>query len=264
MNSPGRRLLNVFQSFHRLFLYCGIDPVGLLRLRHLGKFLSDWRKYQRSNPEPAFRIELESLFPILGDFHSNAGEVLDDYFHQDLWAARKIYRARPARHVDIGSRIDGFIAHLLVFMPVEYVDIRPLLHPVKDLTVIQSDATSLSMYSDNSIPSLSSLHVAEHFGLGRYSDPIDPTACFAFMSSLARVLAPGGRLYFSAPMGRERVEFNAHRVFALQTVLSRFSALKLLSFSFVDDSGRLHEKADTQDFPHQSQYACGLFEFTKE
>ena len=264
MNLPGRRLRNVLRSFHRLFLYCGFDPQGLLRLRHLGKFLSDWRKYQRSNTVPSFRIQLESLCPILGDFHGSAGEVLDDYFHQDLWAARKIYRARPPRHVDIGSRIDGFIAHLLVFMPVEYVDIRPLPHPVKDLAVIQSDATWLSMFSDDSIPSLSSLHVGEHFGLGRYSDPIAPMACFAFMSSLARVLAPGGRLYFSTPVGRERVEFNAHRVFALPTVLSHFNTLKLLSFSYVDDLGRLHEDADPRDFPQQSQYACGLFEFTKE
>ncbi|HWF86113.1 MAG TPA: hypothetical protein VG222_14745 [Vicinamibacterales bacterium] len=48
------------------------------------------------------------------------------YFHQDLWVAKRIYAARPAAHVDIGSRIDGFVAHLLTFMPVTVIDVRPL------------------------------------------------------------------------------------------------------------------------------------------
>ncbi len=48
------------------------------------------------------------------------------YFHQDLWAAKKIFKRRPMTHVDIGSRVDGFVAHLLVFMPVTAVDIRYL------------------------------------------------------------------------------------------------------------------------------------------
>jgi len=209
------------------------------------------------------RIRLESLWPILSDYDESAGATTDYYFHQDLWAARKIYAVKPSRHVDIGSRIDGFVAHLLVFMPVEYVDIRPLPEPVRGLAVTLADATSLEMFSDNSLSSLSSLNVAEHFGLGRFSDPIDPMACFTFMKSLARVLAPGGRLYISTPVGRERVEFNAHRVFALQTVLSSFSGLQLVEFSYVDDYGHLHETVHPHEFPEETNFACGLFEFTK-
>lgn len=237
-----------------------VQPVSLAVLKRL---LSDWNKYEELNTVSSLRIAPDSLYPILDDFDAPAGD-LSDYFYQDLWASRKVFEARPPRHVDVGSRIDGFIAHLLTFMPVEYVDIRVLDRPVRNLTTIVTDATSLEAFPDDSIGSLSSLNAAEHFGLGRYSDPIDPMACFRFISALSRVLAPTGRLYFSVPLGRERVEFNGHRVLALPTILSGFGNLNLLSFSYVDDSGCLHEDVKPEVFPCDSAYCCGLFEFTKE
>jgi hypothetical protein len=147
-------------------------------------------------------------------------------------------------------------------MPVTVVDIRPLESNIQGLTFLQDDATKLSKLPSNSIHSLSSLHVAEHFGLGRYSDPIDPEACFRFMESLERVLAPGGRLYFSVPVGHERVEFNAHRIFSPKTILNRFSSLRLESFSYVGDDDVLYLDT-TPDLMPASSFACGLFLFTK-
>jgi Caenorhabditis protein of unknown function, DUF268 len=241
----------------------GFHPRILLRsLAAAPTFLSDWFKYQRLNSTPQFRLKLRDAFPILTDRHASAGLADGVYFHQDLWAARKIFQKRPRGHVDIGSRVDGFVAHILAFMPVTIVDIRPLISKVQGLTFLQDDATLLSMLADNSVSSLSSLHAAEHFGLGRYSDPIDPDACFKFMDSLQRVLALDGKLYFSVPVGRERVEFNAHRVFSPGTILARFSKLKLDSFSYVGDDGSLYENTAPLDLPN-SEMACGLFEFTK-
>jgi Caenorhabditis protein of unknown function, DUF268 len=205
---------------------------------------------------------MRNIFPILSDKRDSAGLAGGHYFHQDLWAAKKIFQRRPVKHIDIGSRVDGFVAHVLVFMPVTAVDIRNLESNIDGLTFLQDDATELERIPSDSIDSLSTLHVAEHFGLGRYSDPIDPNACFKFMSSLQRVLAPGGRLYFSVPIGRERLEFNAHRVFAPKTILSTFSDLQLLSFSFVGDDGNLYKDIDPLGIP-ESNLACGLFEFTK-
>jgi len=83
------------------------------------------------------------------------------------------------------------------------------------------------------------------------------------MQALARVLAPGGRLYFSVPIGRERVVFNAQRVFAPRTVVDAFSALKLVTFSAVSRSGDLEEDI-APDSIMAENYSCGLFEFTKE
>jgi len=164
----------------------------------------------------------------------------------------------------VGSRVDGFIAHLLVFMPVTVVDVRPLESKVTGLQFMRGDATSLDGWADNSVPSLSSLHAVEHFGLGRYGDRLDPGGSARAMAALARVVAPGGRLYFSVPIGVERVEFNAHRVFAPETILRTFAEhrLRLAAFSAVDDRGFLIPSADPLSFA-RARYSCGLFEFTK-
>jgi len=186
----------------------------------------------------------------------------DTIFFRICGQPKKIYNAQPTRHVDIGSRIDGFIAHLLVFRSVEVIDIRPLKSNIPGLTFVQENATDLFRFKDNSLESISSLHAIEHFGLGRYGDPLDPDACFKAMDALARVLQPGGRLYFSVPIGIERVEFNAHRVFAPETILKTFQRLDLLSFGAVDDMGSFHPTAHPEDFSG-ADFSCGFFEFTK-
>ncbi len=243
--------------------FTGFDSKILRRsFRGFPSFLRDIRRYNRMNSNPSFRITFNDLFPILTDKVEEAGTIGGHYFHQDLWAARKIWQRKPEQHIDIGSRIDGFITHVLVFMPVTVVDIRPIRSTVSGLTFLQDDATELAQFPSNSVQSLSSLHVAEHFGLGRYSDPIDPNACFKFMRALERVLAPNGRLYFSVPVGRERVEFNANRVFAPQTILDSFPSLKLLSLSAVGDDGNFYENADLAAAA-KYELGCGLFEFTK-
>ncbi len=243
--------------------FSGFYPRTLVRtLRSLPSFLRDVGQYQRMNPPQGFRISFRNLFPILTDRAASAGITGDHYFLQDLWAARKIFELKPREHLDIGSRIDGFVAHLLAFRSVTVMDIRPLENNISGLTFLCDDATQMTQVQTNSIESLSSLHVAEHFGLGRYGDPVDPHACFRFMSSLERVLAPGGRLYFSVPVGRERVEFNAHRVFSPKTILEAFPALQLVSFSYVSDDGRFCENQPPLYLP-ESELACGLFEFTK-
>lgn len=214
------------------------------------------------NPPDGFQIRPANLFPILNDKTANAGSTTDHYFHQDLWAARKIFARNPKSHLDVGSRVDGFVAHVLAFREITVMDIRPLDSEIPGLTFLCDDATEMNRIESNTVESLSSLHAAEHFGLGRYGDPIDPHACFRFMASLQRVLAPGGRLYFSVPLGRERVEFNAHRVFAPNTILQAYSQLELVSFSFIGDDGKLYVDCDPLSLP-ESEFACGLFEFTK-
>ncbi len=226
------------------------------------RFLSSLRTYRQSAHDDRFGAHLSNLNPILHEFNSEAGVASGHYFFQDIWAARKIYSARPERHLDIGSRIDGFIAHVLIFMPVTLIDIRPLKSNVEGLSFLQSDATTLEGIEDNSVESISILHAVEHFGLGRYGDPIAGDAYFHVMRSLARVLQPGGRLYFSTPVGKERLEFNAHRVFAPQTILEIFHDLQLVSFAAIDDEDRFLPVATPVQFGN-AQFSCGLFEFTK-
>jgi SAM-dependent methyltransferase len=231
--------------------------------RAWARFLKTAREYAAASSNGDFPLRVSKLRPIVNEYRQAAGDARGHYFFQDLWAARKIYDAQPREHTDIGSRVDGFIAHLLVFMPVRVVDIRPLKSTVTGLTFVCADATDLREFADDSVESLSSLHAIEHFGLGRYGDPVSPNAYATAMSTLARVLRPGGRLYFSVPIGIERLEFNAHRVLSPQRVLRIFQSLELISFCAVDDAGDFLENIDPGQLAG-SNYSCGLFEFTKD
>src|SRR5260370_42408254 len=124
-------------------------------------------------------------------------------------------------------------------MDADVVEARPPTSSVDRLRFIRADGARLAPFGDGTVESISSLHAVEHFGLGRYGDPIDPNACHDAMRSFVRVLKPGGWLYFSVPIGSERLEFNAQRVFAPHTMIKSLNDLDMRSFSAVDDQGDL-------------------------
>lgn len=227
------------------------------------RFVRTLEQYHAASSRSPFPLTGCDLYPVFLDFSANAGQVSGHYFFQDLWAARKIFERRPEHHIDVGSRIDGFIAHLLTFMPVTVLDVRPLTSSVQGLDFVCADATNLDGFQDRSVDSVSTLHAVEHFGLGRYGDPVDPDGWRKAMFALQRVLRPGGRLYMSVPVGRERLCFNAHRIFSPMRVLDTVADLDLVSFAGVDDSGRFLDDVKPEELANQ-EYACGLFEFTKE
>jgi SAM-dependent methyltransferase len=224
--------------------------------------MRDARAYRDApRTDASFAFTWDEIQPMLADFTEQAGHAGGHYFHQDLWAARRIFAVRPSTHVDVGSRIDGFVAHLLTFMPVTVVDIRPLEHVVAGLTFVRGDVCAMRMFGDASIRWLSSLHAIEHIGLGRYGDPVAPDAWRGALTECQRVLAPGGHFYFGTPVGRERLNFNSGRVFDPRTIMAAVPRLRLASFSAVDDRGVLIEGAEPAAFA-TADYACGLFEFT--
>ena len=221
--------------------------------------------YQKLNKRKNFEIQEDDMWPVIGDKYAENG-VMGNYFWQDLWAANKIIKSGVKEHYDIGSRVDGFIAHLLAAdIKVNVIDIRPFPAEVDNLYTIVDDATTLNQFEENSIDSMSALCSLEHFGLGRYGDPINPEACFMCFEQIQRKMKPGGNLFLSLPVGRERVEFNAHRVFYAETVKECFSKMQLLEFSCtaegkIEYSPQLH-KYDTDG--HHGDYRYGLFHFIK-
>lgn len=187
--------------------------------------------YSRLNRRCSFEYNEENKFVVVRDRYDNAGTI-SSYFWQDLWAAQKICIEKPKMHFDIGSRVDGFISHLLSFkQSVTQIDIRPLNVAVDNYYFIQGDATNLNGIPDNSIDSISALCSLEHFGLGRYGDDIDPDACFKCFQAITSKVRHGGKLYLSVPIGKEHIEFNAHRVFYARTIVNEFSEFNLVEFS---------------------------------
>jgi hypothetical protein len=102
--------------------------------------------------------------------------------------------------------------------------------------------------------------VAEHIGLGRYRDKIAPNGTEKCLDELERVLAQGGQLLFSMPIGRERVEFNAQRIWHPLRPVDQFRSLALQEFSVVTDDNIFLEKVRPEEFAAQ-KYACGLYLF---
>ena len=229
-------------------------------------FVLDYMRF-RSFRNDEFPIK--RIFPCLEDKRDEGGTAKGDYFNQDLLVARRIFENRPNRHIDVGSRIDGFVAHVAAFREIEVVDIRPLSVKVKNISFVQTDfSAELDAGLKGKYDSVSSLHAIEHFGLGRYGDPIGPDAWKSGVNNLKMMVASRGRLYFSVPIGPQRIEFNAHRVFSIKTVIGVFeNEFELVHFSYVDDRGELHENVEMTDDGMANNfgcsYGCGIFEFIK-
>lgn len=257
-----RDLRDVYFLFSRVFF----DPISAGNraagtIRALPIYGANLTRYVRNNIRPSLRFRLRDAWFHTYDRFSAAGPLTAHYFWQDLWAATNLFDSGVRRHVDVGSRIDGFISHMLPFCDVTYVDIRPLDVTWPKFRFQQGSIVSMP-FADGVVESLSSLHVIEHVGLGRYGDPVDAEGPWKAARELTRVLAPGGKLLIGVPVGRERVCFDAHRIFAPETVREMFGELALVEFSFINDRNRFIKNAQFSE-GRDAYYGCGLFEFTK-
>jgi hypothetical protein len=206
-------------------------------------------------------VKLRDTYPCL--FDKTAQTSVDShYFYQHIWAFEKIYNLKPEVHIDVGSNVD-FVGLLSVITKVRFIDIRPL--DVSNVPSIESVKGSILEMpcEDESLESVSCLHVAEHIGLGRYGDPLDPHGTEKAATELSRCLAKGGNLFFSLPVGRPRLCFNAHRIHSPKQIILYFNKLKLVEFSGTDDNKRFMRNVDLE-IMEDSNYACGMFWFTKE
>ncbi|MBY0303931.1 MAG: DUF268 domain-containing protein [Sphingomonas sp.] len=236
----------------------GLSLAPLIALKHLPRFFRELS---------AFRAKggvVDRLWPILTDYQDDSGTASGHYFHQDLLVAQFIFSANPADHLDIASRIDGFVAHVAAFRAIDVMDVRPLQAAAhanirflqRDLMVPQPDLAGR-------YPSVSCLHALEHFGLGRYTDSIDPDGHRKGFAAIAALVAPGGVLYLSVPVGRPRVEFNAHRIFAPDGPLSwAVGQFTLERFDYVDDRGALQLDKVPAD-ADGLDYGCGIYTLRK-
>jgi SAM-dependent methyltransferase len=252
--------MKVFESPLKNALYLGyrlvspvFDPMHFVRgLTGYIWYLRDLVHYQSKSS--GVSLFGSSMYPMLHDKTSHPFDA--HYFYQQLWVFENVLKTKPKLHTDISStyEMSGYLSKIV---KTKFVDYRPFDAKLKNLEVEQGDILNLK-FADNSVKSLSCLHVIEHIGLGRYGDPIDPAGTEKACRELARVLAKNGRLYLSTPIGQEKICFNAHRISDPLTVLSYMPELKLELFSVVDDEGNFHQNVSPKKY-RDLHYGCGMF-----
>jgi hypothetical protein len=258
---------NFFFRVHRFFAgQLGLNILQLIKGLYLFPyFIIDYLKFKNLTDSKII------LRPFLHDKYDEAGIMTSEYFLQDLFIARKIFLKNPKRHVDIGSRIDGFVSNIASFREIEIFDVRPISGNVENIVYKQADLMNNDTnalyygYTD----SLSCLHTIEHFGLGRYGDSLHPYGYIDGIKNMSKLLKNGGIFYLSTPIGEERVEFNANRVFNPNTIINcaKKCNLSLVELSVINSKGdlklNLPLEAETYHSLSKQKYSLGIFVFIK-
>lgn len=260
-------------QLRRLVNGAGIDPGRFKRtVRGTRPYLDNRKRFLEQAAASGGEFAIADDYPCLTDRFDESGVANGQYFHQDLYVAQRIHAAQPRRHLDVGSRVDGFVAHVAAFRPIDVMDIRPLSTTARNITFLQRDITRPDPSATASTDSLSCLHALEHVGLGRYGDDLDYYGYRKGWDNLVDLLQPGGRLYFSVPISdRQRIEFDAHRVFSVRYLCDELfapSGLRVEDFAYVDDAGELHAAVDVASPAAQASfgltYGCGVFTLIKD
>jgi SAM-dependent methyltransferase len=254
---------------NNLMRHFGIHPSKIYTsFRGIPAFTKDYFELKRQISTFQSDFHIGRLLPILHERFAQSGTASGHYFHQDLLVAKRVFQNNPVKHVDIGSRIDGFVAHVASFRKIEVFDIRDLDSQIPNIYFKRADICSKEFDLVDYCDSVSSLHVIEHLGLGRYGDKVDCNSHLKGLNNIYSLLKTGGKFYFSVPIGEQRIEFNAHRVFSVKYLLNILEGrYNIDSFSYVDDGGDLFKdvrlNSDEIENNYSCIYGCGIFELTK-
>ena len=256
------------KSFFRFLLLFGLNPIKFFfTIKGLPKYIRDL-SILKSDIKKYHFFKITKFIPIINEWNDQAGDAKGHYFHQDLFVSQLIYNDNPRNHIDIGSRIDGFVAHVAAYRKIQIMDIRNINIKHKNISFIKADLMNIQTDLLNSADSISCLHALEHFGLGRYGDNIDYFGYLKGFENITGMLSKGGKFYFSVPIGKQRIEFNAHRIFSLNYLISLIEKHYIIkSFSYVDDKDNFFANEILDDekikINYGCNYGCGIFELIK-
>jgi len=230
-----------------------------VRLIALFRFLFQWFHLKGRN-DKRFDIKARDLYPCLSDKTSTT-PIDAHYTYHPAWAARVLAQTRPGSHVDISS-ILSFSTICSAFLPIKFYDYRPAHLQLTNFDSEFADLKNLP-FADNSIESLSCMHTIEHIGLGRYGDELDIKGDIKAVDEIIRTVTPDGDILFVTPVGKSRIEFNAHRIYGYEQVIDLFHDCRLIEFSLITDNGEFISNAEPGLVKHQN-YGCGCFWFKKK
>lgn len=229
------------------------------------RFRSDFNAFRRLAAGAGARLPMAwaDRYPCLTDATAETG-FDRHYILHPAWAARVLARLAPPFHVDISSSLH-FCTLVSAFVPVRFFDYRPARMTLPGLSSAHADLTRLP-FADGELPSLSCMHVVEHVGLGRYGDAVDADGDLKAIAELKRVVRPGGSLLFVVPVGRPRIQFNAHRIYGYDQIVGCFDGFRLMEYALIPDrpeDGDLIVGATAEQTAAQS-FGCGCFWFVRE
>ncbi|WP_240329579.1 hypothetical protein [Helicobacter suis] len=135
----------IIRKIKRLFMQPLPSVVEKPTLMSDDEIKRDKELYTKLNNDPRFEIRSEYEWIFKEDKYAENGCVTDNtYFIQDIWGARKVFLNKPRVHYDVGSRVVGFIAHLLSMnQRVVLIDIRAM-HNDLDTDFINNSKSDLS------------------------------------------------------------------------------------------------------------------------
>lgn len=246
-----RSLINIIKKTRRYML----SPLVLV----------DLYKYKSSSKSNRFSIKLADIYPCVRDKTITTG-FDRHYVYHTAWAARVVKEINPPFHIDISSLL-YFSGILSAFIPVHFYDYRPAKLSLSNLESKKGDLLDLP-FEDKSVTSISCMHTLEHIGLGRYGDTIDSEGDIKAINELKRVVSSNGNLIIVVPVGKPRIEFNAHRIYSYEQIISYVSddEFTLKEFSFIpehESEGPMIRNASPA-LVSQASYACGCFWFTRK
>ena len=224
---------------------------------------SDYFSYKSKDKHNRFSLKLTDFYPQIKDKTVKTG-FDRHYIYHTSWAARKVKEINPNFHTDISSSL-YFSGIISSFIPVKFYDYRPAELKLSNLESLEGDLMRLP-FADNSITSISCMHTVEHVGLGRYGDSIDPEGDLKAIEELKRIVSKDGSLLFVVPMGKKaKIEFNAHRIYTYDMIMSYFEDMDLKEFSYIfenEKDGGIKIDAKREDTLIDN-YGCGCFWFVK-
>lgn len=225
----------------------------------LPKFLVQFLIFQRKkNYKTKFTLK-----PMLFDVKNK--EPFDPhYLYHTAWASRILAQTKPEMHYDFASDL-RFVTMLSSFVKTVQYNLSIPTVKLSNLEFRSTNLTNMNNIKSNSLRSVSCMHVVEHIGLGRYGDKIDPEGDKKAIKELIRVLKYNGDLLFVTPIGKPKIFFNAHRVYAYDNIIHYFKHFSLKEFSFIGDNGFYSglELSPKIKGVNNNNYGCGCFWFKK-
>jgi len=245
--------------FHVFFVSIGINFLKLKNIIFFPKFIKDLIIFILKGG----KVFLPS--PILGEHNLPSSSFDLQYFYQDLLVANYIFKKDPVRHIDIGSRVDGFVSHVASFRKIEIFDIRPNIFHHQNIIFNQADFMKQNILEQEITDSLSCLHTIEHFGLGRYGDRINPNGHIDGFNNILKLLKKNGFFYFSIPVSKfNRVYLHSERTFDPKEVLKWAKDLQLMQFDLIDEKGNIFYNLNLKNNSFSNLvYGCGIYTFKK-